>query len=538
MTGIKNIIQMIVWGSRAIQIRPLADRMRSNPGSFQSIPSQIFTSIGLLLLVMTFSIGCDRLERETYSNDLGRYVRFNLQIDKDGKQILGGGVNPSAELVSVYEQKSVETLAVPVTITSEPLETPVTVFFDIDTLGTYDAFTIYPEDGVLEFSGTDFTDTIYIDYHSRWEGDGENQILLSLTEVSDTSIRIGQLNEVEKNDKLTVNLAALNLRYYFPAEGNIEILGEEGEEIMLVVYFPDGLFPADLEEIELILNEFSDFTYTIEQQPLDDDATEVVFILTLAEAIDNDLVIYRAVFNLADLGTYTLSGNSRITIIKPEVVPRDNALNTAAMFYNLDDAFYRTYGENWLDYNEDDTCEWSAFNAFTYPVEVSSNHPHAVLYDDKGTADPEDDIYHHAFRIGFNSPNVGNTTNSFNLKRWFNNESNNGEYSSGFNITQALEFFPDGGNSATGGIVKVIEQDLLISTRVEPEVYRSYTISIEGEGEYMEISPGIFEISLELRATNAELFGGTRTSIYRIWNTNDYEDPVDITADCFKPMDL
>lgn len=191
-----------------------------------------------------------------------------------------------------------------------------------------------------------------------------------------------------------------------------------------------------------------------------------------------------------------------------------------------------------MDFNEDDTCEWVSFNAFTYPVEVASNHPHAVLADDGGNDDPADDVYHHAFRIGFNSPNAGNTTNSFNMKRWFNNESNDGEYSSGFNVTQALEFFPDDGTSAVSGVVKVVPQDLLISTRIETDVYRSYTIAIEGEGEYVEIADGVFEITLELRATNAELFGGTRTALYKIWNTNDYADPVDIGEECFQPMDL
>ena len=489
---------------------------------------------GLLPLLF----GCDRLEREVYENADGRFVRFNLQIDKDGKQVQFGEVNPAADVVSFFEQKTVSTLAIPVTITSEPLQDKVEVTFSVDTVGGYDAFTIAPADGVLEFEGKRLTDTIYIDYLSKWEGAGESQIMLALESISDDSVMIGHPNNVEKNDKLTISLEELNLRYRFPPESNIGIFGNEGEKVELVVSFPDGLFPDDLEGVDLVVNLYTDFEYSMERLPVNDDALEVVYILTLEEAVDNDVLSFSAQFELADLENYQIAGNSTLTIIKPVFVLRDNTVNTASHFYNVDDALYRTYGENWMDYNEDDTCAWQSFNAFTYPVEVAADHPNAVLGDDKGNDDPSDDVYYHAFRIGFNSPNAGNTTNSFNLKRWFKNESNDGEYSSGFNITQALEFFPDDGTSAVAGSVLVVPQDILISTRLEPGVYRSHTIAIEGDGTYVQIADGVFEITLELRATNQELFGGTRTAKYKIWNTDDYDDPVEIGEGCFQPMDL
>ena len=489
---------------------------------------------GILLILCS----CDPLEREVYENADGQFVRFNLQVDSDGKQVPFGEVNPSAAVVSFFEQKSVETLAIPVTLTSEPLQEKVSVTFSVDTVGGYDAFTVAPADGVLEFEGNDLTDTIYIDYLSRWEGDGDCLVLLELETVSDDSVKIGHPNSVEKNDKLTISLEELNLRYSFPALSMIEILGEAGEEVLVVVEFPDGLFPDEIEGMDLLLNLESDFAYSLEQLPFDADSREVVYRFTVDEAIDNDLLLFMAVFQLAELDSYRAIGNASLTIIKPVRVDRDNALNTAANFYDVSNSLYRTYGENWMDYNKDDTCSWQSFNAFTYPVEVPAGHPNAVLGDDKGTSDPSDDIYYHAFRIGFNSPNAGNTTNSFNLKRWFENESNDGEYSSGFNITQALEFFPDDGTSAVAGSVLVVPQDILISTRLEPGVYRSHTIAIEGDGTYVQIADGVFEITLELRATNQELFGGTRTAKYKIWNTDDYDDPVEIGEGCFQPMDL
>lgn len=499
----------------------------------------IKSASGILFLVVVLSVcsGCEKIEREKYSNDLGRFVRFNLQVNNDGNILGPGVIDPRADLVSVYHHASVATLAIPVTVTSEPLTDPLEVYFSVETSGSYSDFSVQPYQ-VLRFSGREFTDTLYIDFHDRWEGDGLNSILLQLDSTSNDSILIGNLNDIEKNDRFTVILDELFLQYHFPIQNSIEILGVAGEEVPIRVEFPDGLFPGELESVELVTETGAEFEYTLERQPVGEDDLEVVYVLTVAEAIDIDENSYYAGFELADIDNYLLTGKNTFTVTKPEIIPRDNEINMASYFYDLDDGLYRTYGENWMDYNEDDTCEWRSFNAFTYPVEVASTHPNAVLYDDQGTPDPSDDIYHHAFRIGFNSPNVGNTTNSFNLKRWFKNESINAENSPGFNITQALEFYPDEGTSSVSGEVKVIPQDLIISANLGDGNYRSHTIAIEGEGEYIQISEGVFELTFELRATNIELFGGTRVAKYKLFNTDEYPDPLDITEGCFKPMDL
>jgi hypothetical protein len=494
--------------------------------------------VTLLAALMLLLLSCEKEEREIYSNEDGRFVRFNLQVDKDGQPIKPGTVNPSATVITFFNQKSVKSFAVPVTLTSEPLTEEVEVYFSHDTIGNYSAFSITPASGVLRFNGTDLSDTIYIDFTERWDDDVESQIILKLDSVSNDSIMIGSTNSIDNCDTLTINLMPLRLRYSFPVQNSPEIEGTEGETVRIAVQFPDGLFPSDLEGVELVLEESADFIYTISQEPFDEDATEIVYTLTLGETIGEDFFSFQVLFSVAELEDYILDGNNLFTITKPALVERDNAVNTAANFYNLADPFFRTYGVNWMDDNYDDICEWEKFNAFTFPVEVAASHPNAVLYDDKGTSDPDDDIYHHAFRIGFNTTNPGNTINSFNLKRWFENESNSGEYSSGFNITQALEFYPENGISTTTGTVLVIPQDLLISTRLEPDVYRSHIVSIEGEGTYMQIADGIFEITLELRATNEDLFGGTQKAHYRIYNTSEFDDPPDLTEGCFQPVYL
>ncbi|MCF8381377.1 MAG: hypothetical protein K9H49_17520 [Bacteroidales bacterium] len=493
----------------------------------------------LFIIAIIAAFSCEKLGREVYSNEDGRYVRFSLMVDNSGSLVSDGVIEPGAELATTYNQKSIQSLAIPVTISSEALKEEVKLNFSTSATGSYSSFKISP-DSILSFNGTQLTDTIYLEYTERWDANEENSIHFKLEDISDTSIHIGNLNSLEKNDELTVNLKELYLRYSLPAANSVEILGEKGEQVEIVVSFPDGLFVSDFDTITLLKTVYSEIDFTIEQMDFNETSNEIVYLLTLNQDIDNDLLSFRAVFSLALLENYVNIGNTSFTITKPEFVPRDNNLNTAADFYNLKDALYRTYGETWLDYNNDDTCDWTAFNAFTFPVVVAANHPNAILYDDMGTEDLDDDIYHHAFRIGFNSPNIGRTTNSFNLKRWFENEYTDADYSPGFNIAQALEFFPDEGTSATAGRVMVVPQDIVISAKVsrDPDVFNTYTISIAGEGEYMEISDGIFEISLAFEATNIQLFGGTRTVYYKIFNTSEYADPLARTDGCFKPMDM
>ena len=83
-------------------------------------------------------------------------------------------------------------------------------------------------------------------------------------------------------------------------------------------------------------------------------------------------------------------------------------------------------------------------------------------------------------------------------------------------MNPALEFFPENGNSRTKGTVLVIPQYLTIAGTNS----NSYSIAISGDGTYEEISAGLFEISLEFKATNQALFGGSISVQYKIYNKN------------------
>lgn len=491
------------------------------------IIKSIYFIAGLFLLFNA----CEKTEQDVYQNKDGRFIRFTLMVDSDGQPVNNSMLNPKADIVSEYNNRKKETLAIPVSLTSEPLENEITVSFSTETTGNYQGIEISPADE-LTFSGSQLTDTIFVEFKERWNAENETQIKFRLESVSDPEIEIGMPNEMEQFDVFTVKLEELNLRYQFPSGKIFELNGEQGEIIQFSVLFPDGYFPSEVNAEEILKPVAAEFDYSITS--IEEKNNRIDYELTLNENLDNNNFTYTTIFELLPLEGYIFSGSRKITFVKPERVYRDVSLNTAANFYNLDNPFYRTYGENWLYDYGDGVCEWGSFNTFTFPVIVDADDPNAILYDDKGTANPADDVYHHAFRIGFNSPNAGRTTNSFNLKRWFENESTDADASPGYNILQALEFYPAEGTSATEGQVRVIPQEIIISNRED----KSYSIEIEGEGTYQKISDNGFKLTFELRATSQELFGGTQKGQYVLFNTDNYAEPEILSTECITPVDL
>ncbi|NQX86723.1 MAG: hypothetical protein HRT67_12615 [Flavobacteriaceae bacterium] len=491
--------------------------------------------LGLLMFACLLWSCNDDIDR-TFTKADGEFVRFFMLVDNDNNVLeypqVSGGLIP----VDTYTKDKLGVLKIPVVLSAINFENEITVNFATEFLGNLQGVSIEPEK-TLSFNSTKLTDTISVNFENIWNGLNNPSIKFSLTDISDSNIYIGMPNTNLPNDILTINLEDVEFNYTLQNSLE-EIIGLQDEEALIGISFPNGFFEDDINGIDLLNEVATDnidalaISYDLEVFSVDEASSTVFYKYTISEDL-NDEFLYETKFQLADIPGYTIGGITEITIRKPLITPRDNSVNTAANFYNLDDPYYRTYGENWMDFNEDGICSWQAFHAFTYPVVVNANHPNAVL-DDLETTDPSDDIYHHAFRIGFDSPNAGNTTNSFNLKRWFNNESISATNSPGFNILEALDFFPENGTSTTNGFVQVVAQDIIIADTNG----NSYTIAITGEGTYQETSSGIFEIQLELQATNQQLFGGTRVAKYVIYNTPSFPEPNDLTEDCFVPISL
>ncbi len=448
------------------------------------------------------------------------FVRFNFLADSNNEPLEFPEVTSGLIPKSDFTNTSIKTLKVPVTLTSETLQNTVFVSYSVNTNGDNTVFSLNPANQ-LSFQGNQLTDTIYVSFNNRWI---DNQrITLKLESVSDPSVTIGNLNSTLPNDTFTINLGEINTTFTFP-ENRIEVIGEVGEEVEFEVNFPKGYIVSEIEN-ESIFTFLDGFDYTLTK--ILENETGLTYKIILNDNIQNDDVFYQTLISLNDTENYTGTGNKTLQIVKPIKTPRDVTVNTSSNFYNLTDPFYRTYGETWNDFNNDGICQWSSYSAFTYPIVVSKDDANAVLYDDMGTTDPADDIYHDAFRIGFKTPNaITTTTNSFNLKRWFSNESTSGLNSPGFDINPALEFFPENGNSVIKGTILIIPQFITIAGTNG----NSYSFAISGEGTYEEISTGVFELKFQLSLTNDDVLGGAIIADYRLYNTNSYADPEELTT--------
>jgi hypothetical protein len=483
-------------------------------------------------IIFLFSIvialaSCSKDDYRLDSQTINPFVRFNFLASSAGVPLEYPAVSTTIQPSVTYENKSVKILKVPVTLTSQTLKTPVTVNFNTASSGDVNSFSLEPKNELV-FEGNKLTDTIFVSFDKRWAD--KQTITLKLQNASDPEIHIGNLNSYATNDVFTINLGEISTTYTFPVKDFL-LKGEVGEKIDFKVNFPNGFIPSEIEKASIFKFQ-NGFEYSLTHDDFGDNRSSVTYHLTLLEDLQNDDVRYESKINLINIPNYIATGNTSLTIAKPIKSSRDIQANPASKFYDLSNAFYLTYGEHWFD--KDGTCAWQTFNALTYPVVVTKDNPNAILYSDKGTANPNDDVYHDAFKIGFNVASGTNTVNSFGLKRWFSNESGSAAISPGFNITSALEFFPENGNSKTQGTVLVSPQDLTIGSTKD----NTYLIAISGDGTYKEISAGLFEISFELKLTNDKLFGGTVSTQYKMYNNKVYPKPAVLNIPCPKEVTL
>jgi len=486
----------------------------------------------VFFVIIAFSLlTCTDDEPISFDDSIGSFVKFRLQVDSNNNVIEAPILDNGTPTVAEYTKDNFKELKIPVALTTKSIDEEIFIDYSVDITNLL-GVEIQPENQLV-FNNLKRVDTITVKISERWDIAENPQIKLTLTSSSKPFIHLGLPNNSKPENELIINFSEFDFTYQFAPPNSTEIIGNLEEQVQIEILFPNGYVLSEVENINFLSEQLSNFSYALERQIISD-PKKIRYLFKVKEEIAIDILEFKTVLEMNTLNDYTLLGSNRFTITKPVFVERDNNVNTASNFYDLSNPNYRTFGENWLYDLNDMQCEWSSFFAFTYPVIVSSNHPNAVLYDDQDTTDPNDDIYHHAFRVGFNSPNIGNTTNSFNLKRWFTNESISAANSPGFNIIEALEFFPENGNSLETGIVRVIEQELVISGTNG----NSYIIMISGEGVYRNINADIFEINLTLMATNNILFGGTVSSQYIIYNTSSYTVPVDLNENCVEPKIL
>ncbi|MGB5983298.1 MAG: hypothetical protein WBG46_14245 [Nonlabens sp.] len=488
----------------------------------------------IIFILLCFALmGCDEDDNRNYSNENGRFVRFFLQTDRDNDPLEFPQIELGIRPIAVYEKENFATLKIPVALTSTPLTETVNVDFEPESQGLNN-IEISPVNQ-LSFSATQLVDTVFIKINERWDSAATPFLKLKLTGVSDSEIQLGVPNSENPLDEIRINFNEVVPTYGIESLTRVDVIGGSGEMYRIDVGFPDGFIEDEVDQ-ELLLNEIqSNFDYELTPLPITS-SQMISYSFEVQEIFTDEDLLYKTTLALSDIIGYDLDGFPLVSFRRDPITPRDPALNTAANFYDTNDQFYRLYGVHWNDFNDDGICEWRDFNSFAVPVEVDSDDPNAVLGDDQGTADTSDDIYFHAFRIGFEPP-TNSTTNPFNLKRWFTNESTSRANSPGFNIVPAMEFFPDADQSTISGTVQVIEQTIQVGTTASNGSIRQF-ITISGSGTYSEIAPGIVDIEFTLNATNNDLFGGTRTAYYHLYNTSNFTDPADISESCFQAIPI
>lgn len=464
--------------------------------------------------LLLFSCSSEEADR-VFAGDDEAFVRFMLLVDSNNDVVESPQVESSLQPVADYVKDDVRILKIPVALTASEVADNTAVTFSTSVTPALDV-TVSPEN-TLTFSPSKLTDTISVRINSRWDPEQNPELIMQLTQASDRAIHLGMPGSAGRLAQLNVTFGYPDLRYTF-ASNRIEIAGAQDESILFTVNFPDGYFMEEINE-DLLFESLNSFAYSLDRESAT--PSSITFRVTLLEDIQDDDVLYQSSLRLTSESGYEPAGSTTLQIVKPIKTIRENTVNTAANFYNLADPFNRTFGETWDGFDGDGICEWESFFAFSKPVVVPADHPDAVLFDDRGTGDPGDDIYHHAFQIGFRSNVLSLTTNSFNLKRLFSNESSSYANSPGFDVFPAIEFYPENGTSTQSGAVAIIPQFLTISGRNG----NTHVFAISGTGTYAEYEDGKYELIFDIELSNDEVLGGTVIIPCRMYNTFNYPDP-------------
>lgn len=447
------------------------------------------------------------------------FVRFSLKTDSNNFPYEYPETPDASNLeLTEYTHDKLTQLKIPVILSSETLTEAVTVDFEYEALTNFtvsDLVGIAPADKQLTFSANQLSDTIYL---TLKQGVTETQSLqFKLTHVSDSDIHIGYDRSDDPLDEITIQFSEGEFTYEFNSS-LIETTGTAGESFDFKVMFPEGYIASQIDG-EQLFSQPTDIDYTVTQQELSED-DEVTYTFTLNENLSTESS-HDLFFSLFELDGYTRSSPNIMQISIPADVDREGT--PANNWFDVSQAYYRVYGERWRPGTTGE-CEWGSWFAFPVPVEVEANSE----FDANGDG-------YHDFKIGFISPNAPIGANVFDMKRMFDGENNT---SPGLSMEQALEFFPENGNSTTQGTVKVVSQILVLNAYPSGN---SYNIPISGEGTYQLIDEDndIYEIQMNITYDLTEVNGTIQTETYYMYNNyNSYTEPDDISETCNEAVSI
>lgn len=481
----------------------------------------------LLVVITVLFLSCEKEDDKRFIGENNSFVRFFLLVDSNNGVLEFPEKDGGLVATSQYLKDNLKTLKIPVAITAGNIENPIEVSFSSAVSGLSN-YTITPSNKVT-FTNEKQIDTIYIKVNEKWDLNNNPDIKLSLTNSSNNAISLGIPNDNLSNKDLTINFTETDFSYSFDINRK-EIEGINDESFDFKILFPNGFIADDIENTALF-SAPSTFNYTIERKPITKE-DEVDFTFKVNENLAEDTSLDTSL-SLADIPNYVKGINKYLDINKPIKIDREG--NPAINFYDLSNPFYRLFGEYWRYNTNDMLCEWRSTSVFPKPVIVDKNNTNGFLYSDNGTPNDEsDDIYHHQYKLGFvgNFAPVG--TNPFALRNLFNGAS---VESPGFNLVEAIEFFPKDGNNQTEGIVNVVTQRIVILKSGEGT---AFNIPISGTGTYklMDATSNLWKIEMEILVDCTEINGEIITRNYILYNNRNYPDPDPINVPCPSEIDL
>jgi hypothetical protein len=333
-------------------------------------------------------------------------------------------------------------------------------------------------------------------------------------------------------DELTITLGELDKTFYFFENTLYNISGTVGEEIIIPIGFTQPITNAMVGNFDFIDEIFtqlsacesvgSSFNYSLQQLPFTNGSMKINYKLTV---LSNTAFPANLKLTLNSGITNFIVGTTSTSNVKKELSINRQG-DVAKNWYDVSNSLYRTFGKAWYYSPADGFCRWSTFSTFTKPVPVAQGSEF-----DNGQG-------YHKYKVGFISPNFPLGTNPFDLQRYYNFNTTLSNSSPGFTIREALEFFPENGNSTTKGVVKVIAQNLVF---VRNSDSKNISIPICGSGTYsFDSTNNRYVIYLELHCDETAI-GGSSDAIKPMYiynNNNNSTNPPNLNIACPNRVNL
>ena len=474
----------------------------------------------LFLPILFLFVSCEEDDVNSEATLADSFVRFSFITNTAGEPLEFPERIPAAQERAQYEWNKQDTLKIPVTL-STPKELSEAVMVDYDhTMTNLDeaSVDIFPDELQLKFEGQQLSDTIYVLPKQRFSSSENRKIEFELTNAP-TNINLGYPVTNERLRTFELNLGVTQPIEYLLTPASLTIDGELNEKVQFEVVFDQLVNAEVIDDLTFITTDFIqsacqdealvEFDFDLQRINSSGLVNKITYELEVLEDITDLATNLNVRLQEVDEDIFDQVGNNLLSISKDGELPARSG-DPAANWYNANDILHRTYGEAWSFDDDDNICDWQAFQSFTRPVDVT---PGSQFDNGNG---------YHRYKIGFrniiSNPNgdiIG--TNPFNLRRFYTDAS---VLSPAYNQMESLEFFPTDDMSGT---VKVVQQTLTFITD-----NGQVNIPMCGNGTYsFDLNKNRWEIFLTLITDNSSIGGEAQSQRYLYIYSEPNDDELD-----------